>query len=696
MQPIKIIKKDGRTEDWIPEKILKATEKAATRAGVHLSYDQRSKVEGLVWMWLCGKGINPVPVEDVHNLVEKALAIESAAAAESYMEYRGYRKDIVRTWEETYEKTKSTLYSGDRENANFNSSLISTKGSLVRGHLTKALYKQFYLTKDELAAIELGYIYIHDLRDLVFGGVNCCLFDMATVLKGGFEMAGVKYKEPKSVLSALQVIGDITLVATAQQYGGFTIAELDKVLVPYAQKSYKTYVDEAFFLEIKHPHRYANEKMKAEICQGLQSLEMKLNTVPSSRGDTAFVTVTFGNCDDPLTDYWQRPICHAILDTRMNGQGNGSPVVFPKLVYLHSEKQHESKEQQDLFDHAVLCSSKCMYPDYLSLDNSEVGEIFHRTGKVVSPMGCRAYLSDYQDAQGESFFVGRANIGAVSLNLPMIYKESDGTDVGFKILLKKYLEIIRGFLKRRYEAVADNPCSTNPLAFTQGGFVGGTKELDDKVGMDIVKSFTASFGITALNELNVLKEGKELHESDQHWVTSIIHHIDSYVKYFKKEDGYLYALYATPAESLAGTQLRQFRDKFGVIPKVSDKEYFSNGFHCPVTASITPFQKQDKEHKLYHKINGGHIQYVRIDNRDNLTALHTVIKRGMRMGFYQGVNFDLVVCTDCGHRPSKLLKSCPECGSEKLKTTVRVCGYLGDLERFNDAKLSEVEERVSM
>lgn len=694
---IRVKKKNGKYEKWSFKKIAAAVNKSAARVSVTLNKIDMKVLEEVI-MGYVGED-KEFEISEIHSFVERALKLVQPVVAESYINYRIYRKDVVAAWDSIFQKAKDTLYLGDRENANFDSALISTKGSLIRGYLTKELYTNFHLNKKEAESILDGYVYIHDLRDLIFGGFNCCLFDIAAILKGGFEMSGVKYKEPKSVLSALQVIGDITLVATAQQFGGFTIAELDSILVPYVEKSLMYHKKEAKKYKIKDGAAYAVDKTLNEIMQGMQSLEMKLNTVPSSRGDTAFVTVSFGNCDGKVDKNIQRTVSRCILETRMKGQGNGSPVVFPKLVYLHSEKQHEDPKQEELFDFAIQCSSKAMYPDYLSLDNSEVGEIFARTGKVPSPMGCRAYLSDYKDANGESYFVGRANIGAVSLNLPMIWKKSNGET--FWQDLDDNLQLIREFHLKRYEAVANNVCSTNPLAFTQGGIVGGNKKPTDKIGFDIVKSFTASFGITSLNELNMLSEGKPLHESDRRFVNLVVDHISEKVKEFKEADGYSYALYATPAESLAGTQLQQFRKMFGSIPGVSDREYFSNGFHCHVSADISPFEKQDMEHELFHKITGGHIQYVRLDNPRNLAAIKAVVKRGMKMGFYQGVNFDLVVCEDCGHRPLKYNPVCSKCGSTDITETSRVCGYLGQYHknggtRFNDSKIAEVKERVSM
>jgi len=706
---ILVRKKDGTTEKWSFDKITTAVGKSASRINTKLTDGEVGMIHAEAFKTVENEPI--VPVERIHGAVESALWSLRPDVAASYANYRNYRKDIVAMLEEIFQRVRDVLYFGDRENANYNSALISTKGSLARGFLTKELLKKFYLTEDEVSAIEDGWIYIHDLRDLIFNGINCCLFDMGNVLRGGFEMAGIHYQEPKSVLTALQVIGDVTLVATAQQFGGFTIPELDRILVPYALKTIKdeeleARKDAAIFsiADVEGYVKYRTEKrLLNEIKQGLQSLEMKLNTVPSSRGDTAFVTVSFGNCDVPEVASVQRMIAAGLLNTRMAGQGNGSPVVFPKLVYLYSKDQHQDPEQERLFKLAVKCNSVAMYPDYLSLDAGYVGEMYQKHGKVISPMGCRAFLSEYIDDAGQAHFTGRANIGAVSLNLPMIWKKSDGAT--FFEDLEYYLEMIRKFHQRRYTAVANNVCSTNPLAFTQGGLLGGYKNPTDKVGMDIVKTFTASFGITSLNELNMLMEGKPLHESDGRGVTAVVDFIERKVAQFKEEDGYLYALYGTPAESLAGTQLKQFRKKFGVIAGVSDREYFTNSFHCHVTAEITPYQKQDLEFNLFHRINGGHINYGRMEDMKNEAAIAAFVLRGMELGYYQGVNGPLATCESCGAKPEKLNLdgeiTCPECGSHDVTVIDRVCGYLGvshtnGQTRFNDSKLAETRDRISM
>ncbi|EOM8462635.1 anaerobic ribonucleoside-triphosphate reductase [Shigella flexneri] len=714
MVKVQIIKKNGSLEKPDINKILTAVEKSANRVGYkELPLEVIHALEA-AFKRILAKASNQnallISVDDIHSIVEGALAVTNHEIYESYSTYRNYRKEVAQNWDYLYQKTKDTLFLGDRENANFDSSLISTKGSIIRGYLTKEIFKQYHLTPEETRAIEDGFIYIHDLRDLVFGGINCCLFDIGKVLEGGFEMSGIEYCEPKSVLSALQVIGDVVLSATAQQFGGFTIPEIDKILVPYAKKSQKYHEEMAIAYGIPQDkiYHYVKNQLQIELTQGFQSLEMKLNTVPCSRGDFAFTTLTFGLLEPDMSNHDNRlqyMIAKTILDVRMNGQGKAKkPVVFPKLVYIYDEKRHSLDIWQgQLYGKAIECCSKAMYPDFLSVSgHGAVADAFKRSGKVISPMGCRAYLSPYLDEDGGEFYVGRANIGAVSLNLPMIYQYAKENQLDFFEEIDKYLEMIRAFHQKRYEMIANMPASSNPLAFTQGGLYKGHKKPTDKIGWDTVKSFTASFGVTALDELSVLAGEGRLHESSSEGIAhQVMEHLNTKLEQFKQEDGFLYALYGTPAESLCGTQLKQFRHMFGVIKGVSDKEYFTNSFHMNVAADITPFEKQDLEEPFFHSCNGGHIQYVRIANPENHKAIEACVTRGMGKGFYQGVNFDLAICENCGHRPSADVEECPKCHSHDISVINRVCGYLGwtkikGTSRMNDAKIAEIKDRKSM
>lgn len=701
MNDFKVIKKDGTSEGWNWDKIKVAIDKAKKRANVEVYEWKLWQIEGYIEGYLWNKC--EVTTEELHKIVIDALNLYVPEVGKAYQEYRDYKNTYAKAFESVKEEADTVLLLGDKENANFDSSLISTKGSLIKGYLTKELYKQFYLSKEEKELVKRGDIYIHDLRDMIFNSFNCCLFDIGTVLKGGFEMSNVKYTEPTSVLSALQVIGDITLVATAQQFGGFTLAEIDKVLLPYAKKTYYNAYNKYKRLGIKsldNLESLANEDLRRELEQGFQSLELKLNTVPCSRGDFAFTTLTFGTWDitmDDLDREIMKLIGEVILDTRMKGHG-GKQVVFPKLVFLYDEDKIEAdKGHKELFEKAVECSSKCMYPDYLSLNHGKVGEIYQRTGAITSPMGCRAYLTEWHDPKnGKAITIGRCNIGAVSLNLPLIWKVAENENKNFFEVLSDRMEVIREFLKKRYDALKHTKACTNPMCFTQGGLHNGFLNPDDEIG-DLVNYMTASFGITALNELSILATGKILKE-DRSFATVVVDFINDKIEEFKEEDGYLYALYGTPAESLCGTQARQYREYTG---DNQFGDYFTNSFHLHVSEDVTPIEKQDKEYELFHKCNGGHIQYVRVDNPSNVVAVRNLIKRGMSMGFYQGVNFDAAYCEDCGKHSTNVGNTCPHCGSHNLSVISRVCGYLGysnvnGKTRMNDAKMAEIADRVSM
>jgi ribonucleoside-triphosphate reductase len=400
-----------------------------------------------------------------------------------------------------------------------------------------------------------------------------------------------------------------------------------------------------------------------------------------------------------------------MLKVRMNGQGKKNckkPVLFPKIVFLYDEKLHGAGGVlEDVFEAGVDCSAKTMYPDWLSLTGQGyIASMYKKYGEIISPMGCRAFLSPWyieggmqpKDEKDRPVFVGRFNIGAVSLHLPMIYAKAKHESKDFYAVLDYYLELIRDLHKRTYEYLGEMKASTNPLAYCEGGFYGGHLGLHDKI-KPILNAATASFGITAFNELQQLHNKKSLVEDGQ-FAIEVLEHINEKIEEYKKADGNLYAIYATPAENLCGLQVQQFRKKYGIVENVSDREYVSNGFHCHVTENITPIEKQDKEYRFWELSNGGKIQYVKYPINYNKEAIKTLLRRAMDMGLYEGVNLSLAYCDDCGHQELEM-DVCPKCGSKNLTKIDRMNGYLsysrvkGDT-RLNDAKMAEIAERKSM
>ena len=705
---VMMIKKDGTREDFNIQKVINAVGKSAYRALTKFTDKEKEYICQNVINRINDLEVDEIPIPVMHNIVESALEDVKPIVAKSYRDYRNYKQDFVRMLDDVYKKSQSIMYIGDKENANTDSALVSTKRSLIFNQLNKELYQKFFMTTEEIQACRDGYIYVHDMsarRDTM----NCCLFDVANVLKGGFEMGNIWYNEPKALDTAFDVIGDIVLSAASQQYGGFTVPSVDYILEPYAEKSYEKYINKYVKLGIsrERAEEEAEKDVIRDFQQGFQGWEYKFNTVASSRGDYPFITVTAGTG----TGRFAKMATIQMLNVRRKGQGKEGckkPVLFPKIVFLYDEKLHgPGGELEDVFEAGVECSAKTMYPDWLSLTGEGyIASMYKQYGKIISPMGCRAFLSPWYERGGMHpaddkdvpVFVGRFNIGAVSLHLPMILAKARQESRDFYEVLDYYLELIRGLHKRTYAYLGEMRASTNPLAYCEGGFYGGNLGLHDKI-KPLLKSATASFGITAFNELQQLYNGKSLVE-DGEFALDVLKYINKRVNEFKEADGNLYAIYGTPAESLCGLQIKQFRKKYGIIENVSDREYVSNSFHCHVTEDITPIEKQDAEYRFWELANGGKIQYVKYPIDYNIEAIKTLIRRAMDMGFYEGVNLSLAYCDDCGHQELEM-DVCPKCGSKNLTKIDRMNGYLsysrvhGDT-RLNEAKMAEIAERKSM
>lgn len=726
-----VIKKDGTIEPYNEQKIIDACNKAARRAMYELSDNDYAQILNDVLAKIDESYDEDTDIEiyDMHNIVESVLEEDFPTVAKMYKEYRNYKKDFVHMMDKVYERSQSIRYIGDKSNANTDSALVATKRSLIYNELSGELYKKFFLTHDEKQAAKDGYIYIHD-RSARLDTFNCDLFRVGEVMKGGFEMGNIWYNESNYLDTAFDVMGDIILSTAAQQYGGFTVPEVDKILEPYAEKSYKKYVNEykenakellrelhiSFVEKAFNPiidklaNKNSTNKVQRDFEQGWQGIEMKLNSVGSSRGDYPFVTMTIGLATSTLG----KMAAISLLKVHSEGQGKKGfkrPVLFPKIVFLYDKNLHGDGSAKypsaDVFNAGLDCSSKTMYPDWLSLTgDGYVAEMYKKYGKVVSPMGCRAFLSPWYEKGGmhpidendKPIFEGRFNLGVVSLHLPMILAKARRESKDFYEVLDYYLELIRGLHKRTYDYIGELRASVNPVAFCEGGLLGGNLKPTDKIKM-ILPPMTMSYGITALNELQRLYNGKSIREDGQ-FALEVMQYINDYTNRIKEEDHILYAIYGTPAESLCGLQIEQFRKIYGIIENVSDKPYVSNSFHCHVSEQMSPIEKQDKEGRFWNLFNGGKIQYCRYNLGYNKEAIKTLILRAMDKGFYEGVNLAMCYCEDCGYQQVEM-DTCPKCGSKMITKIDRMNGYLGFTRvhgetRYNEAKNAEIADRVSM
>lgn len=385
----KVIKKDGTLEDFDAQKILSAVGKSSARVMVKFSKEQQNKLLAIVNEFVRSHEGN-IPIADMHHIVETALDAVDNRVAKSYRDYRNYKQDFVRMLDEVYSKSQAIRYIGDRSNANTDSALVPTQRSLIYNELNSELYKKFFLNSAEREAMKDGYIYIHD-RSARLDTHNCMLVDINAILDGGFEMGNVWYNEPKTLEVAFDVISDITMTMAACQYGGFTIPRVDTVLAPYAEKSYRKYFDEYVELtgEESGADEYAYRKVYRDMEQGFQSWEYRFNTVGSSRGDYPFIAVSFG-IDQSRFGQMATEVCLKVRAGGQGKEGKKKPVLFPKLTFLYDENLHgKDKPLEYLFEYAIDCCSKAMYPDLLSLSGKGyIPSMYKKYGKVVSLMGC--------------------------------------------------------------------------------------------------------------------------------------------------------------------------------------------------------------------------------------------------------------------------------------------------------------------
>lgn len=698
--------------------------------GTHLSDEEWNELDRLIYKQLSCRSSETIRTSALHQLVIKSLAEVAFDVAEAYREFHYEKKQWKKQLEEAMDARENM--STNTSNANADARLASTIKVLVADGYEKGTNMSQLMTAQDQEAHHKGNVYWHDLSALQTYPYNCCVFDGQAIINHPFSINGVTYPVPSSLRQAFSTIEDVIFCIASNQYGGCTCPRIDTLLAPFAEKEYQKSF--SYFcglgVDVSRAAQAAYEHTLHEMYNGFKCMEIRFNTVGSSRGDYPFITLT-GGADADETFYsnpWAALLWDTALKVRMEGQGEEGkrrPVLFPKLVFLYDETLHGTgKTLEWLFEDAIKCSAVTMYPDYLSLTgNGYVPEIYKKYGRIVSPMGCRAFLSPWYERGGLHpadksdipVFEGRFNIGVISLNLPMIYGEAKEQGVDFYILLDYHLELIRRAFKRRYRMLAQLPASRNPLMFMEGGaynpLTNGPAYLsaNERIA-PLLKCATASFGITALQELQEFHNGKSLVEDGQ-FALEVLTHINKRIEAFKEEDGYLYAIYGTPAESLCGVQARQLKKRFGILKGVSDREYVSNSFHCHVTEDITPIQKQDLENRFWNLCNGGKIQYVKYPLQYNIEAIRSLVRRAMEMGFYEGVNLDLNFCSDCGKSFDGIDGDCPCCGSPNIFSISRMNGYLGYSRqgsttqkgynskmhsRFNPAKRTEIRERVSM
>lgn len=318
---------------------------------------------------------------------------------------------------------------------------------------------------------------------------------------------------------------------------------------------------------------------------------------------------------------------------------------------------------------------------------------------------CRAILSPYIDEEGKSS-IYRCNLGVTTLCLPLIYQKAKVEGKDFYNVLDYYMDLAKDISVRTVKYLKNFKASSNPLVFCEGGFDGGTLGPDDCIA-PVLKRSTISFGYVSLHELQLLHNGKPLHE-DQTFALEVMEHFNAKLEEYKKKDGIAAACYAVPGESLLPRLCEKFKEKFGDIPGVTDRGYFSNSFHLHVSADVTPIEKIDIEDQFKNLSKAGRITHVRFPDDSNFEGIVAITRYAMAKGLYLGLNWAQNYCYSCGthyygnDKVEAEEDPCPNCGSIDIIKVRRMCGYLGTSHtttgktKFNDGKMKEIRDRVNM
>lgn len=715
---LQVLKRDGRKVKYNRNRIIRAVERAerdATGSKTDLGVIIAERVERAL---MSRYEAQTIDIPTIQNLVERELMKSSAKdVARNYIEFRSLRDaereqdtDINVRLRKLQEKDKTVV----NENANKDSDTYSTERDLTAGIVNKT--EGLKMLPPHVANAHLrGDIHYHDLDYHPYKPMtNCCLIDFEYMLNNGFNIGNAEIESPKSIQTATAQTAQIIANVASSQYGGCSFDRIDEVLAPFAEINYRKnlgeYVnlvapngdlEEETFLRIKEE---AKKKTRKDIYDAMQSLEYEINTLFTSNGQTPFTTIGFGLG----TGEWEKEIQKAIFKVRIEGIGaEHRTAIFPKLLFTIKDgvNKKPTDPNYDVKQLALECSAKRMYPDILNYD-----KIVELTGSFKCAMGCRSFLQGWQDAQGHDVTAGRMNLGVVTLNLPRIALEAEGSKERFWEILEDRLAILHDALVYRIERCYEATPKNAPILFKYGAFGHNLKDNDEVKQLFINNRATVSMGYIGLYEVATAFYGAdwetdhEVNKEAKEFTLDVLKRMFDKKEEWTEETGIWFSIYSTPSESLTDRFCRLDIEKFGLVPDITDKEYYTNSFHYDVRKAPTPFEKIDFEKDYPVYCSGGFIHYVEYPKLEhNLKALEAVWDYSYDKVGYLGTNTPIDKCHDCGFEgefhPTSDGYECPQCGNNdpaSCDVVKRQCGYLGQPQARPNAhgRKKEIDARV--
>ena len=708
MSAIKVIKRDGTIVDYDRSKIKLAIQKANAEVPEE-DRIQEARIDSIIDS-IEARRRQRLLVEDIQDMVEQALVAENKfLLAKTYIIYR-YTRALVRKQNTTDESILSLLRNENKElaeeNSNKNTMIAATQRDYIAGEVSRDLTRRILLPEYISKAHDEGAIHFHDADYFIQPIFNCCLINIGDMLDNGTVMNGKLIESPKSFQVACTVTTQIIACVASNQYGGQSVdmSHLGKYLRRSKEKFRKhiTYecagqVDDATI------ERLVADRLKDELKSGVQTIQYQINTLMTTNGQSPFVTLFLNLQEgDPYLEE-NAMIVEEVLRQRLEGIKNEKGVyitpAFPKLVYVLDEHNCLKGGKYDyITELAVKCSAKRMYPDYISA--KKMRENYE--GNVFSPMGCRSFLSPWKDENGNYKFEGRFNQGVVSLNLPQIGILARGDEEKFWQLLDQRLQLCFEALMCRHNALKNVRSDSSPIHWQYGAIA----RLPKGAPMEplLYGGYSSiSLGYIGLYEVTKLVKGcSQTTPEGQAFSLKVMERLRSACDTWKKETNIGFALYGTPAESLCYRFARIDKERFGTIPDVTDKGYYTNSYHVDVREHIDAFSKFTFESQFQKISTGGCISYVEIPNmRHNLEALKEVVRFIYDNIQYAEFNTKSDYCQCCGYDGEITINDdlqweCPVCHNTdqaKMNVTRRTCGYLGE-NYWNVGKTKEIKSRV--
>lgn len=736
---MRVIKRDGRSVEFNREKIKNAVLAAFKEVDKEISQEAKNKASDIA-SYINGLEIESIPVENIQDIVEdKLMASKRKDVAKAFILYRNDRSRIRENKSQLMKDITEKLMATNVQNQNANVDEKSFGGRV--GEASDAVLKKYALDNcmSEMAKDNHlnNKIYIHDLNSYAVGSHNCLSVPFDKLLANGFNTRQTDVRPAQSVNTAFQLVAVIFQLQSLQQFGGVSATHLDWTMVPYVRKSFykhwkdgmkyvehtdpccdnansdKISIDDMGYKEFGGAYQYAMDMTKKEVYQAVEGLYHNLNTLQSRSGNQLpFTSINYGTCTLPEG----RMVIKALLDVSIEGIGKlHKTSIFPCGIFqcMKGVNRESGDLNYDLYRLALRSTAQRLYPNYANVDwSGNAGYDRNDPKTYFSTMGCRT--ANGWDINGFGQLKdGRGNICPVTIIMPTLAMEAinkvenehpydnwsiteyDYVEEFIKILDKKIHEA-KDMLLERFEWICSQSADSAKFMYENGLMEGYVPEEGIKSAL---KHGTLGVGQIGLAEtLQILIGCDHTTEKGMELAKRIEKLFYDRCKEFKEEYKLNFGTYFSPAENLCYTSMQKFKDKYGVIKNVSDKDFFTNSIHVPVWTKMTPMQKIDIESQLTGYSSAGCITYIELGGsvKNNIDALETIVNYAMDKDVpYFAINIPNDMCTKCGYTDD-IGDKCPICGSTEIRRLRRVTGYLtGDYKTaFNRGKQQEVEMRV--